>query len=235
MSGAQVATTRLSGPGRGGDVAVSSIARQRRGPRSVRPAPRDPVDGRAAPRDLPHGRRVDVVRRHLRFHEDVRAARSARQGRGRGGHRRPRGDLRAAARRRVRGGRQPAEVRRRRAAAVVLGGEPRGEGGMVGPQHAGNAPGHRPARNDSRQGPPADVIGGAHRLVPLLPRRGLASGAHRHRTRGESDRPDGGDRDRGRDPRQPGDRRLDPREGPRTVEGRGDPAEERAVGPVHRA
>ena len=47
-------------------------------------------------------------------------------------------------------------------------------------------------------------VGREQRLVPLLPRRRVASRAHRHRSGGEPDRRDGVDRDRGRDPREPG-------------------------------
>ena len=61
------------------------------------------------------------------LHEAVGEAREDRQGGRRAGHRRDRGVLHRPARRRLRERRQPDQVRRRRAAAVVRGGRPRRE------------------------------------------------------------------------------------------------------------
>ena len=79
-------------------------------------------------------------------------------GGGRGGHRRPRRDLRPSARRGLRRGRQPPEVRRRRPAGVVHG-EHHAARAAWSAHNMRDAPQHRPSRDHGREGRPADVLG----------------------------------------------------------------------------
>ena len=144
------------------------------------------------------------VRRHLRLHEAVREAGPQGQGGRRAGHRGDRILLHRAARRRLRERWRPAQVRRRRAVAVLLGRGTRCSGRRVRRGDAHHPADRRQDQPAARQDPAAHVGGRAQRFVRLLPRGGFSPRADRGRPGLDAHGADGARSDRGPDPREPG-------------------------------
>ncbi len=151
-------------PGR----AFRRTAVRRRAGGALRPADPAAAPRRRSRRPLVDRRRHRGVRRRVGLHQAVRAPRAQGAGGLGADHRSDRQLLRVDPCRRVRQRRQPAQVRRRRAAAVVPGRGPRRAGVPRRRADAARAARRRPDRRAGRQGHAADVAGRAHGPLPLL-------------------------------------------------------------------
>ena len=181
--------------GHAGSASAADRCRRGRARRVFDPARRAGLGRhRSGRRSPPSHRRVGRVRRHLRVHEDVGAPRPLRERRRRARHRGHRIAVQPAADRRVRLRRDAAEVRWRRAAAVLLRRRARARGRRRGVRDAQHAAPDRDRRHRGRHGHAAHDRRRPQRAVRLLPRRRFAPGAHR---RGPDRERGGGDRRRG--------------------------------------
>ena len=204
--------------GHAGSASAAATRRRRGRARVFDPARRAGLGRhRSGRRSPPSHRRVGRVRRHLRVHEDVGAPRPFRERRGRARHRGHRIAVQPAVGRRVRLRRDAAEVRWRRAAAVLLRRRARARGRRRGVRDAQHAAPDRGRRHRGRHGDAAHDRRRPQRAVRLLPRRRFAPGAHRRgpdRERRGCDRRRGAhrsDRHRSRDRRARSRRRTSAR------------------------
>ncbi len=166
------------------------------------------ASGRRSGEPALDGRRHRGVRRHFRLHEAVRTPRPQGPRGRRADHRGDREQFRCDPARRLRERRQPAQVRRRRAAPVVRGRRSRRAGVSRDDPDAPGAARRRPDRGSRREGHAADVAGRAFGTLPFLRGRHVAPRAPAGRPGLEPSRRAGARGDRRRDP---GQRRRPPR------------------------
>ena len=197
-------------------------ARSRRRTRgSVRGPDPPAASGRRSVHAMLDRGRQRRLRGHFRVHEAVRAARPQGPRGRRADHRGDRRQLRGDPARRLRERRQPAQVRRRCAAALVRG---RGSRRARMSRDRPDAPGaarRRPDRGARRKGHAADVAGRAFGMLPFLRGGHVPFRVPAGRPRLEPARRDGARGRRRRDRGQPGDGRAPAEPLPGRVQGAG--------------